>query len=184
MTVSHLAIEAILLVAAPEWCAATIKWLCRFPGWKVGRVKRRMRSIALNRLSFLRMIVTSLVGAFALVMSAVAVAWAAPTYVERGGFDSYLRHPSLLSFSVDGDLEGLHLRWEHWGAGFTIAQGKIFEREGYPSYSSRTVPGAIRLDRVRWCNGARYYTQAVVYPYAPLLFKAGPIHLLTPCNGG
>lgn len=111
------------------------------------------------------------------------VARAAPTYVERAGVDTYLRHPSLLSFSVDGDLEGLNLRWKHWGAGFSIAHGKIYERQGYPTYTSTTVPGAIKLDQLLWCAGARYYTRARFYPYAPLPFRAGPVRLLTPCNG-
>ena len=112
------------------------------------------------------------------------LAMAAPTYVQRGGFQTWLRHPRNLSFSVDGDLEGLGLRWKHWGGGFTIAHGTIYERQGYPSYSTTRVAGAIKLDQRRRCNGAFYYTHAVFYPNGPLLFRAGPLHLYTPCDSG
>jgi hypothetical protein len=142
-----------------------------------------MGSIAHHRLHALK-IIAALAVAIGLVLLSAAVARAASTYVERGGFDTYLRQPPLLSFSVDGDLEGVHLGWRHWGAGFTIAHGSIYEREGPPTYSSTTVPGAIKLDHVGWCDGARYYTRAVFYPYARLPFRAGPIRLLTPCNDG
>jgi hypothetical protein len=131
----------------------------------------------------MRSVGIALTAALALILLVAAIARAAaPPYVERGGVAMYLQHPSLLSFSVDGNLEGLHLRWSHWDAGFTIAHGSIYEREGYPLYSSTTVSGAIKLDHVRWCDDARYYTRAVFYPYAPLPFRAGPIRLPTPCN--
>jgi hypothetical protein len=144
-----------------------------------------MRTVAPNSLRLLRSAGIALAAAFTLILSVAAIARAStPTYVELGGFETYLQHPSLLSFSVDGDLEGVRLRWSHWGAGFTIAHGSIYEREGYPTYSSTTVSGAIKLDHVRWCAGARYYTRAVFYPHAPLPFRAGPIRLFTPCNGG
>jgi hypothetical protein len=106
------------------------------------------------------------------------------TYAERGGFGSYLVRPSLYSFSVDGDLEGLHLSWAHWGASYSIGRGGLYERVGFPTAETKTVPGAIKLyDRVS-CDGAYYYTAAAFYPYSRLLFPARPQRLYTPCDGG
>jgi hypothetical protein len=118
----------------------------------------------------------------ALSFATVAVAQSASTFVERGGTETYLRQPSLLSFSVDGDLEGEHLRWSHWGGGYAIAHGTIYERDGYPTYATSRVSGAIKLNDVRWCDGRRYYTNAVFYPNGPLLFRPGLVNLITPCE--
>ena len=109
---------------------------------------------------------------------------AVATYVERGGFDTYLQHPRTLSFSVDGDLVGEHLRWRRWGTPRAIARGTIYERVGYPSYTTIHVRGTITLTALRSCHGARYYTRYAIQASGRLLFRPVSSRLLTPCDGG
>lgn len=107
-----------------------------------------------------------------------------PTYVERGGFNTYLQHPTTLTFSVDGDLAGLRLRWTHWGASTATARGSVYEREGYPTYGSKTVPGTIVLSALRRCGAASYYTRYTIHAIGPLPFRPPSNRLLTPCDAG
>ncbi len=104
------------------------------------------------------------------------------TYVERGGFDIYLRHPATLGFSVDGDAVGEHLRWDGWGQPRSIAHGIIDERD-YPSNRRVRVRGTIVVSRLQSCRGARYYTREAVHATGHLPFRIRSSSLHTPCNG-
>ena len=129
------------------------------------------------------MMAVGIVGLTVAATSGPALASGTPTYVERGGANTYLRQPRTLPFSVDGDLVGVHLSWRHWGGSVAIAHGNVYERGGYPSYGTRTVPGTVVLDHVRACDDARYYTRARIYPARPQLFRAPATALTTPCSG-
>ncbi len=105
------------------------------------------------------------------------------TYVERGGVDVYLQHPSTLVFSVDGDAEAEELHWSGWGAPRAVAQGIIDERN-YPSNSRVRVPGTLTLTDLHSCRGNRYYVHGVVSARGHLPFSPNPLRFYTPCSGG
>jgi hypothetical protein len=153
------------------------------PAWR--RFRRGEGATHQAHLPHLRSAILAASVAVMLVFALAGAALAAvATYVERGGFNTSLQHPRTLSFSVDGDLVGEHLRWRHWGGPRATAKGTIYERTGYPSYATVHIPGTITLTALRTCDGAHYYTRYAVHASGKLLFRPVGSRLLTPCNGG
>ena len=77
---------------------------------------------------------------FALQAPPTRAAGQAQTYVERGGFDTYLQHPKTLPFSVDGDLIGKNLRWTNSGSPRSTARGVITSVRGTRPIARSTSP--------------------------------------------
>ncbi len=94
----------------------------------------------------------------------------------------YIKAPTTLGFSADGDLQAVNLVWSDWGSPVTYAHGTFLFRE-YPSDARVALPGTVTLSVPVTCGGKAYYsTAAVRAPGGP--FAPSPLTpFRTPCGG-
>jgi len=100
---------------------------------------------------------------------------------SAGTVGPYVSEPSMLSFSVDGDLSAEHLKWSDWGQPVTFATGTfIFDKP--PNHVITTVPGRVTLSRPVSCKGRSYYTVAVVRALGGSFNPSSPTMFSPPCG--
>jgi hypothetical protein len=89
--------------------------------------------------------------------------------------------PRTYSFSADGDLVVVNLKWQNWGRSRARARGRIEERPA--SGLTDSFAGSVEAFAPVNCHGRRYYTEvfAKVPPQAPFV-PEGPTKLDTPCD--
>jgi hypothetical protein len=88
--------------------------------------------------------------------------------------------PDEFVFDADGGVVGQHLRWTDWGQPAAVGVG-AFSEERFSRSNRVRFQSALRLSRLRVCNGAEYYTHAsVAVPSSPI--RPSVKRLPTPCG--